>query len=404
MQFVVNQILNRSFQIFSFVLIFTLLSLTSYQVEAKPGGKNAPNISIVTPNNRATVDGTNGVSFTAVANDSVDGDLSNYVDWHSSLDGRLPSGSTVSAILSDGKHTITATVRNSSNVSNRKRITIFVESTIVINSTPTVSITSPENGFSTTLGNTILFSANASDVEDGNLSEQVSWRSNLIGQIGIGQTISAALTEGDHTITASVNDSEGELSESSISVRVITQTNNAPSIIILTPSTESQFTTENIINFSATASDDEDGILDQEIIWESNIDGILETGESIFVNLSAGAHIIKASVLDSQGLISTETINLYVTTPSSESGLTVSWIAPTQNTDGSALENLSSFRIYYGESIDNLSNAIDINDAQRRSFQFDNLIAGVTYHFAVTAINSLGIESEHSQIISKVAQ
>ena len=54
------------------------------------------------------------------------------------------------------------------------------------------------------------------------------------------------------------------------------------------------------INFSATASDDEDGDISADIAWSSNVDGPLGSGASInTASLSLGAHVITAEVTDS---------------------------------------------------------------------------------------------------------
>ena len=61
---------------------------------------------------------------------------------------------------------------------------------------------------------------------------------------------------------------------------------------------------------------------------------------------------------------------------------TLSWTPPTQNTDGSALTNLASYRIYYGLSEGNYPNAIALDNPGLTSFVVENLTPG-TYFFCV---------------------
>ncbi len=79
---------------------------------------------------------------------------------------------------------------------------------------------------------------------------------------------------------------------------------------------------------------------------------------------------------------------------------TLSWTPPTQNTDGSALTNLASYRIYYGLSEGNYPNAIALDNPGLTSFVVENLTPG-TYFFVSTATNSQGVESDFSNVAQK---
>jgi hypothetical protein len=77
----------------------------------------------------------------------------------------------------------------------------------------------------------------------------------------------------------------------------------------------------------------------------------------------------------------------------------LSWTAPTTNSDGSPLADLSGYHIHYGSSADLLTSQIDV-DSSTTSYMVNNLIAG-TWYFAVTAVNSIGLESDLSNTASK---
>lgn len=80
---------------------------------------------------------------------------------------------------------------------------------------------------------------------------------------------------------------------------------------------------------------------------------------------------------------------------------TLSWQAPTQNTDGTALTDLASYKIYYGTSAGNYPNQITIDNPGLTTYVVENLPAD-TYYFVSTAINSSGVESNYSNVATKV--
>lgn len=78
---------------------------------------------------------------------------------------------------------------------------------------------------------------------------------------------------------------------------------------------------------------------------------------------------------------------------------TLSWMAPTQNTDGSALTNLSGYRIYYGTSATSLTQSVDLPNAGILTYVLGNL-SPATWYFAVKAVAG-GVESDLSNVASK---
>jgi hypothetical protein len=81
--------------------------------------------------------------------------------------------------------------------------------------------------------------------------------------------------------------------------------------------------------------------------------------------------------------------------------VTLSWMPPTDNTDGSTFNDLSGYTIYYGTDATAMTNRISINNAGVTSYVIENLAANNTYYFVITALNSSGIESDHSNMASK---
>ena len=80
--------------------------------------------------------------------------------------------------------------------------------------------------------------------------------------------------------------------------------------------------------------------------------------------------------------------------------VTLTWTAPTTNTDGSALTDLIAYKIRYGTSQGNYPNEIRIDNPGVTTYVIDNLSAN-TYFFVSTSINSREIESDYSNVASK---
>jgi len=92
------------------------------------------------------------------------------------------------------------------------------------------------------------------------------------------------------------------------------------------------------------------------------------------------------------------------TAPHSLSGTsraaTVSWEAPTSNTNGTPLTDLAGYRIYYGSSPEDFSHTVKISTVGLQTYVIDDLDPG-TWYFAVRAVAANGSESTLSDIAVK---
>jgi thermitase len=180
----------------------------------------APSVNITAPTNGSSFPQGASVTFTGIATDAEDGILSVNLQWASSIDGAIATGASFStSSLSVGMHTITAQVTDSGGATGNASITVTI--TVVTNTAPTVSITSPANGSSFAQGVSITFTGTANDAQDGNISIFLQWTSSIDGAIGFGSIVSASsLSVGVHTITAQVTDSGGLTGNDYISITV----------------------------------------------------------------------------------------------------------------------------------------------------------------------------------------
>lgn len=70
------------------------------------------------------------------------------------------------------------------------------------------------------------------------------------------------------------------------------------------------------------------------------------------------------------------------------------------NTDGSALTNLTGYRIVYGKSVSALTQTVQISTVGVTSYMIENLAQG-TWYFAMKAYNAAGAESAQTNPVSK---
>lgn len=111
----------------------------------------------------------------------------------------------------------------------------------------------------------------------------------------------------------------------------------------------------------------------------------------------AGAYAMTITVSDGS-LTASLSLTVTVTTTGTKSA-TLSWTAPTQRTDGSALTNLGGYRIYFGTSSAALTRQASVTNPSLTTYVVDGLSAG-TWYFAATAVDANGVESARTSTVS----
>ena len=105
---------------------------------------------------------------------------------------------------------------------------------------------------------------------------------------------------------------------------------------------------------------------------------------------------ITISVSDGGASVALAPFTITVVSPSTEA-VTLSWMPPEQNTNGTTSTNLAGYKIYYGESEKNLNKVVTV-EGNVTNHVFDQLPAG-TWYFAVAAFNSDQVESALSAVV-----
>lgn len=112
------------------------------------------------------------------------------------------------------------------------------------------------------------------------------------------------------------------------------------------------------------------------------------------IPLELGVNTITVTATDGAGDSRSDIIA--INRESSGSGsATISWEAPTQRTDGTALTDLAGYTIHYGRMPGVYDYQIDINTPGIMTYVVENLVPG-DWYFAMTAYDSDGMVSDLS--------
>lgn len=78
--------------------------------------------------------------------------------------------------------------------------------------------------------------------------------------------------------------------------------------------------------------------------------------------------------------------------------IALDWLPPTANVDGSPVDDLAGYRVYYGIEYGRYTEVIDIDDPNNMSHIVDNLPPNL-YYFVATAYDATGFESAFSNAV-----
>ena len=81
--------------------------------------------------------------------------------------------------------------------------------------------------------------------------------------------------------------------------------------------------------------------------------------------------------------------------------VTLNWVAPTENSDGSQLTDLSGYKIYYRKNSGSYDREIWIDNPSIDTLVVEQL-SPATYYFAATSFNSSGVESAFSDEVTRI--
>jgi hypothetical protein len=202
----------------------TLLILAEQTASANP-----PSVSITWPNGGETLNGE--VTLTWNASDP-DGDSLTYTVQYSADNGS--TWTTLASSLTDMAVGIDTGQLAGSPVGLLRVIATDGLNTaqddsdgtfVVPTKPPAVEILAPLDGTAYLVGDVTVLEGSAYDLEDGILEESVlAWTSSLDGGLGTGSIVLASLSPGQHIITLTATDSDGNAATDSLIVFVGYQT------------------------------------------------------------------------------------------------------------------------------------------------------------------------------------
>lgn len=283
-------------------------------------------------------------------------------------------------------------------------ITVKAASSGTTNRAPTISGT-PST--SAKVGTAYSFKPTASDPDGDTLGYSIqnkpSWASFSTSTGTLSGTPTATGTHSNIIISVSDGKLSKSLSAFTITVSAATPSNSAPTISG-TPATS--VNAGSAYSFRPTASDANGDTLTFSIAnrpsWASFNTSTGQLSGTPSASNAGTYSNIQISVSDGKATTSLKAFSIQVIAAQSRSA-TLSWTAPTQNTDGTTLTNLAGYRIHYGTSATVLSQTIQVSNAGLTTYMIENLSPG-TYYFAVKAYTSTGTESESSNVVSKTIQ
>lgn len=230
----------------------------------------------------------NPVVLSGVANDPVDGLISDRIMWQ--VDGfPLKSGATVSGgNLALGAHTARASVQNSAGLIASQEVAFSI-----VDQAPQVVIYSPADGATFGTDEAIVFRGGSPLAQQPLLNP--TWILDGAPFSNSGEFITRVSNIGSRIITFSGSSASGLTGSKTITINV-TQPTNLPGIHVTSPANNSEFpardTAGNLSDHSFpivfTAQQVSGSPTGATFQWESDIDGVLGTALSIKAQLSGG--------------------------------------------------------------------------------------------------------------------
>lgn len=160
-------------------------------------------------------------------------------------------------------------------------------------------------------------------------------------------------------------------------------------------------------SFTPTASDSDGGTLTYSIsnvpawaTFNAATGQLSGSPKATDVGTTTG---IVISVVDGTATASLPPFSLNVVSTAAAGPATakITWVAPTENNNGTALTDLAGYYVHYGTSESDLSEVVQVASASTLSYVVTGLATGTTWYFAVSAYTTGGEQSALSAISSK---
>jgi hypothetical protein len=179
-------------------------------------------------------------------------------------------------------------------------------------------------------------------------------------------------------------------------------TSNGVSLAITNPTSASAMdTSDSTVRLGGTAGSNL-GIA--QVSWRNDRGGQgaangTDNWQTAAVALQLGQNTITVTAEDTDG--NTHSRNITVNRESGEMGsASLSWVAPTTRTDGTALTDLAGYKIYYGRMSGTYDYTIEVDNPGVLTYVVEGLVSGEWY-FALSAYDASDIESTRSNEVTR---
>jgi RHS repeat-associated protein len=294
-----------------------------------------PSVSLTAPANNAVVSAPANITLTAAATDT-DGTIAK-VDF---FQGTTLIGTATAAPYSfawtnvaAGTYSLTAVATD-----NQGTTTISAAVALIVNTLPTVSISSPASGAAFSAPATITLAATAADA-DGTIAKVDFYQGTTLLGTSTAAPYSFSWTNvagGSYSLTAVATDDRGG---TSTSAAVSITANAPPSVSITSPANGATLAAPADVTVTATASDPEGSLAKVDFYQDATLVGTVTTAPySITLSqLVSGSYALTAVATDGAGATTTSTaVTIRVNTAP-----TVSITSPTSGATSAAPANIT---------------------------------------------------------------
>ena len=267
----------------------------------------APTVSIANPANNAVFTAPASITIDATANDS-DGTISKVEFFQGTTllnTDTTPPFSFNWTNVAASTYSLTAKATDNNNA-----VTTSSAITVISNSAPAVSISSPANNATFTAPANITINANASD-SDGTISKVEFFQGSTLLSTDTSAPFSFAwnnVTAGNYSLTAKATDNNNAVTTSS-AVAISVNNNVLPTVSISNPANNAVFTAPASITIDATASDSDGTISKVEFFQGTTLlfTDTLAPYSYNWTNVAAGSYSLTAKATDNLNGVTTST-------------------------------------------------------------------------------------------------
>ncbi len=294
-----------------------------------------PVVSIVRPLDGSAFDPNEVIEIEAVADDSQDAPEELSLYWTSSLDGQLGEGAPDSngeiylalTELTAGVQAITLTVVDTNGESASETVSLNVGYGSG-EGAPTVIFVGPAEGSEISGGDGLTVVGTVTDEQQPWDTLDITLTSSIDGNLWLGNPASTGtvtadldpLTIGPHILTLIAEDEDGNIGQASVNITVLED--GRPEVSIDSPTSGETFSITDTISFQGTVVDDETEANLLRVTWESDIDGVLTTGNpdssgftAVGRRLSEGTHTVTLTAIDDEDKIGNASVVVVVADP-----------------------------------------------------------------------------------------